>query len=101
MIYPIPEDSGVVREEVSYLSNVTLERFESLPEGALAQLIDGEIIMSPSPTRYHQQIVVRLLTQMVRFLDEHESGEVLVAPLDVQFNDESILQPDILFFPRG
>ena len=97
MSYQIPKNSEVVRETLTLLPDKTLADFDALPEGTLAQLIDGEIIMSPSPTSYHQQIVVRLLTQMVGFVDEQKSGEVLVAPLDVEFSEENIFQPDILF----
>ncbi len=37
-----------------------LEVFQSLPEGTLAQLIQNELIMSPSPFDVHQQVLISL-----------------------------------------
>lgn len=54
--------------------------------------------MSPFPTVQHQ----RLVRKLSRASDDHiwstdKGGEVLFAPMDVHFSDETVVQPDVLY----
>lgn len=75
---------------------VSEEEFLSLPESTeKVELLDGEVILSPSPTYRHQWI----LRQVVRALEDWASTQprdvtVAMAPLDVRFAAGRILQPD-------
>lgn len=69
----------------------------SLPEGTLAELIDGEILMGPGPFIHHQRIVFRLAKILDSFVAERKLGEVLVAPIDVHLPSGDIVEPDIVF----
>ncbi|MCH7745138.1 MAG: Uma2 family endonuclease [Chloroflexi bacterium] len=62
-------------------------------------IIDGEMIMAPSPNLQHQRILRKLFLQVHRFVSEHQSGEVFFAPLDVVVRREPlrIRQPDLMF----
>ena len=62
-------------------------------------IIDGEMIMAPSPNLQHQQILGQLHFLVRQFLAEHNIGQVLFAPLDVVVQREPlrIRQPDLLF----
>lgn len=72
-----------------------------LPEGTLAELIDGIIYMSPSPLYKHQQIVSRLLVQIGHFVDKNDLGEVFTAPFDVYLDESAnAVQPEILFIQK-
>ncbi|MGH2643277.1 MAG: Uma2 family endonuclease [Chitinophagaceae bacterium] len=73
------------------------EVFKSLPEGTPAQLIEDNIVMEPSPTYYHQNILMKLGSQLHDYIEKHHLGEVLVAPLDVYLGKKNVFQPDILF----
>jgi len=75
-----------------------MEVFKMLPEGTLAELIDGVIYMSPSPIRNHQRIVSLLSARITVFVEEKGLGETYVAPFDV-YLDEALnsVQPDIVF----
>lgn len=76
----------------------TIADFEALPEGAYAQLINGEIIMSsPAPTPQHQRIIVVMASQFHDFVTRKELGFVLCSPIDVYFSDDEVYEPDILF----
>lgn len=74
-----------------------LEVWESLPEGTLCQLINNNLIMSPAPSILHQEILNEINVGIAIFLRTNHIGKVLIAPLDVQFSMENILQPDIIF----
>lgn len=77
-----------------------LEVFESLPEGTRCELISKQIVMSPSPTFGHQNIALTIATQLKNFVDKHELGVVVIAPMDVYFGKENVFQPDILFVTK-
>ena len=66
-----------------------------LPEGERCELMRGRFIMSPSPTPLHQLILGQLHILFERAFGD--SGDlVLLAPMDVVFSDDTVLQPDLL-----
>lgn len=69
----------------------------SLPEGTRAELIDGDIFMSPAPRVPHQDVVGNVYTLLRRHASEGILGRVFVAPLDVHLPTGDIVQPDVLF----
>ena len=75
----------------------TVADFEKLPEGTLCQLIDGEIIMSPSPLFEHQNIVSNLMFLMRTFIGKNQSGKVIPSPMDVYLDESEVYQPDIIY----
>lgn len=91
---------AVRRETLTIIPNQSVRDLDALPEGTLAQLIDGEIVMSPSPNVLHQHIVTELSFQLKRFVAERGLGVVLVAPIDVRFSESLTLQPDVVFVAR-
>ncbi|MBL7858859.1 MAG: Uma2 family endonuclease [Cyclobacteriaceae bacterium] len=78
-----------------------MEVFKSLPEGTLAEIINGTIYMSPSPTPKHQRIVRKLAFAISNYVEVRGLGEVFFSPCDV-FLDEhsSAVQPDIIFISK-
>ena len=62
-------------------------------------IIDGVLIMAPSPTRKHQEILGQLYFLMRQFLEENRVGNAFIAPLDVVVEREPLKtrQPDLLF----
>lgn len=59
------------------------------------ELIDGEVILSPSPSFRHQRILRRVVRALEDWADTQESTiSVGIAPLDVRFAPGRILQPD-------
>lgn len=75
-----------------------LEVYQSLPEGTLAELINGQIYMSPSPTNQHQRILKKLLRIIDAFIENDELGELFIAPSDIYLDEDSnAVQPDLYF----
>ncbi|MGE3799915.1 MAG: Uma2 family endonuclease [Candidatus Kapaibacterium sp.] len=71
--------------------------YEELPEGAPYELINGNLIMSPSPSFFHQDISGALFVLMRQHAQEDHLGKVVTAPMDVYLSDHDVVQPDILF----
>lgn len=80
----------------------TVDDYMMLEEGAPFQLINYDLIMSPSPIPLHQVISVRVVQAFSNFLDSKNDGGFLVsAPMDVKFDEGNVLQPDILYISEG
>jgi Uma2 family endonuclease len=79
----------------------TEAHYFALPEtNRLVELSDGVLIMSPSPTRRHQQITARLHAQLDAYVGDKALGEVIIAPFDVRLWANKIRQPDLIFVRR-
>jgi Uma2 family endonuclease len=73
-----------------------------LPESNLpAELWDGEIVMSPTPTPSHQTIVMRLTVFLDEFVRSAKAGRVFVSPLDVVLSEHRVVQPDVFFISNA
>ena len=79
----------------------TYEDYEKLPEGAPYQLIGGDLVMTPAPALYHQEISGRLFVKLHEFIKEKDLGYIYYAPVDVYLTAENVYQPDILFIRKN
>jgi Uma2 family endonuclease len=79
----------------------TTDDYMKLAEGTLAELIDGELLMSPSPKKRHQQCAFRLTLLLGRYLEATRVGELYSAPFDVHLPSGDIVQPDVIFVSRN
>jgi Uma2 family endonuclease len=75
----------------------TVDDYMTTPEGKRYQLLDGELILAPSPTTRHQRTLFRLAQALNEFVVAHNLGEVFVAPFDVVLSNHDVAQPDLLF----
>jgi Uma2 family endonuclease len=66
-------------------------------DGKRREIIDGELLVTPSPMRPHQRISLKLAFAFETFLQVHPLGELLVAPMDVILGEHDVLEPDLLF----
>jgi len=73
-----------------------IELYNRLPEITGCEVIFNEMIMSPSPSREHQFVLIKLTTLLFQFLEEKKTGTLLSAPFDVYFEQElSVVHPDL------
>jgi len=84
-----------------YSTRFTRADLELLPEDWRAELHEGELVMVPAPDPYHQHVALALYERLARALGAEERYRVLVAPVDVVVDDETVLQPDLLVLPAG
>lgn len=66
-------------------------------DGLRRELLDGELIVSPSPFVRHQEVLGRLYLAIGGHVAEHGGGKVYIAPLDVVLSDRNVVEPDLLF----
>ena len=78
----------------------TYADYAKTPEGAGYELLNGELIMAPSPNMAHQRVALRMSGQFYAYLENHDLGEVYIAPTDVYLTDTDVAQPDILYFSK-
>ncbi len=78
----------------------TREEVLALPDdGNRYELVDGELLVSPSPIRLHQRAVKHLLRLVDDYVIAHRLGEALDSPADIKFGPDEILQPDVFVAP--
>lgn len=80
---------------------ITRHEYAMIPVGAPNyQLIEGDLVMAPSPGSYHQDILLNLATLFRDYLRKHPIGKIYVAPLDTYLSDINVYQPDLLFIRK-
>lgn len=78
--------------------------YDRLPEGAHAQLIEGELVMTPTPTPWHERLVVRLIVRLENFFGPDSGDRVLGSEVEITVGrppDEEVVQPDVVVLPEG
>ena len=64
------------------------------------ELINGELIMTPSPVPKHQRVSKKIEFILEKFVSGNNLGEVFYVPCDVYLDNENVVQPDILFISK-
>lgn len=70
-------------------------------DGVRRELLDGELLVSPSPRRRHQELLGRLYLAIGNHLSVHPVGRVFLAPFDVVFTQRTVLEPDLVFIAES
>lgn len=76
------------------------EFFELTADDFKYELIDGVVIMSPSPTPAHQRVALEILFQLEMYLRSHPVGMVF-HEVDVQLADDLVYRPEIVFVRKA
>ena len=72
------------------------EYFELADDGFRYELINGVMVMSPSPMLAHQAVVVEFIAQIAIYLREHPVGKVF-PDIDVRLDKDLVYRPDVVF----
>lgn len=77
----------------------TYAEFARLPTSGSTryEIIDDELVVTPSPGLKHQRVVKRLVVMLDGFVGARDLGEVFVSPFDVLLAEGDYLEPDVLF----
>ncbi len=79
----------------------TVEEVLRFPDdGKRYELIRGELLVSPAPAPRHQAVLGRLFGALRDYLRTLErEGTLFTAPADITWDDETLVQPDLLIVP--
>ncbi|MEX0691190.1 MAG: Uma2 family endonuclease [Gemmatimonadales bacterium] len=69
-------------------------------DGNRYEVVDGELLVTPSPRSRHQMVVGELYYLLKEHLRRHPSNlRVALSPADIRFPGEVLVQPDIFVVP--
>lgn len=83
---------------MSTTTRLTFEEFEKLPEqeGVHYELDEGELLMEPSPTFFHNAVRARIAHRLREFVDAQQLGYV-IEEMDFRLSPDTVRNPDVAF----
>jgi Uma2 family endonuclease len=91
-VMEMADSARVVRVKLTY------EDYACLPaDGKRYEVLEGELIMNPAPNLSHQGVSRNLEFILFQHIKENGAGALYDAPVDVILDDQTIVQPDLLF----
>ena len=91
------EQAQYVLTQISEEENYTVSDYLQLPESAPYELLNGKLIFMAAPHDLHQKLLGNLYFEIRSHTKANNLGEVRFAPYDVQFDENNMVQPDLLF----
>ena len=79
---------------------LTYSDYTAKDDGFRYELINGELLMSPAPSFFHQMSNSDLALFLKLYIKEHSLGWVVEAPTDVILDNYNTVQPDIIFISK-
>ncbi len=74
----------------------TADMVRALPDdGNRYETVHGELLVTPAPRLWHQEVVGRWYVALRQFLEEHRIGHVFQSPADISWGDDTLVQPDL------
>lgn len=85
----------------AFVPHYTAEEVRKFPDNGLRyEVIRGELFVSPAPGTPHQRAVAELFLLLHPYVEAHDLGEVMLSPFEVEFAEDTAVQPDLLVVPR-
>lgn len=79
----------------------TAEMVRALPaDGNRYEVIAGELFVTPAPNFDHQAAVLRLAIKLLPYAAAQALGYAVISPADIEFDEETLVQPDVFVAPR-
>ncbi len=78
--------------------HLTYPELRLMPDdGKRYEIVDGEVLVRPSPSEKHQRVLRNLSFSMHSHAKTKGLGTLYFAPFDVVFGEKTAFQPDIVF----
>jgi Uma2 family endonuclease len=78
----------------------TAEQVRALPDdGNRYEVVRGELLVTPAPRLWHQEIVGRLYMALTSYLEREPIGHAFQAPADISWSPDTLVQPDVFVVP--
>ena len=80
----------------------TADMVRALPDdGQRYELVHGELLVTPAPRAWHQEMVRRLVRSLEDYTALVGLGHVFHSPADISWTDDTLVQPDVFIVPVG
>ena len=77
----------------------TVQRVLALPDdGNRYEVVDGELLVTSSPTFHHQDAVLTLAVRLDPFVRSTGTGYLSISPADLELDERTLVQPDVFVF---
>jgi Uma2 family endonuclease len=74
----------------------TADMVRALPDdGKRYETVHGELLVTPAPRVWHQEIVGRIFVRLHDYLSSQRVGHVMMSPADISWSSDTLVQPDI------
>ncbi len=74
----------------------TADMVRALPDdGKRYETVHGELLVTPAPQAWHQEIVGRLYEALRVYLRHNAVGHVMMSPADISWSPDTLVQPDV------
>jgi Uma2 family endonuclease len=100
--WPLPVGLVEIRDGLAFVHSAepggfSIDDYYRIPDKGRIELLDGVVVVSPSPTRIHQRTALNLAV----LLRECRTGrlEVVIGPYDVRIRPLRVFEPDVVVLP--
>jgi Uma2 family endonuclease len=77
---------------------LTYDDYVALPDdGKRYEILDGDLAVTPSPLVRHQRVLGNLYEAINAYVRHHDTGLLLLAPVDVILEESTVVVPDLVF----
>lgn len=74
----------------------TADMVRALPDdGNRYEVVHGELLVTPAPRFWHQEIVRRLVLGLSAYTARESVGHVIASPADISWSGDVLVQPDV------
>jgi Uma2 family endonuclease len=74
----------------------TADMVRALPDdGRRYEVVHGELLVTPAPRLWHQELAVRLCGALTEYLSAEPVGHALMSPADISWAPDTLVQPDV------
>ena len=68
----------------------------ALPDdGKRYETVHGELLVTPAPRAWHQEVLGRVEWDLRRFLHDHQVAHLFASPADISWGPDILVQPDL------
>lgn len=78
----------------------TADMVRALPvDGKRYETVHGELLVSPAPRAWHQEVLFRLSRILHGYMAEQGAGHLFASPADISWGHDVLVQPDLFVVP--
>jgi Uma2 family endonuclease len=93
---PMALDPGSPAPRLYYSADMVRD----LPDdGNRYETVFGELLVTPAPRAWHQEIVARLSDELRAYLRTERVGHAMMSPADISWGADTLVQPDLFVVP--